>query len=135
MGTGFLTSAWLRKKHELAADPDARARIYDRLPGARALDGRRLFRARPGAVLPVLRRRPDPDVPDHRRLGRPAPGLCPLQILPLYAARLGADAARHYGDVLGRRHDRHPDADALRLLADTAEIRLVRLLRFIRGED
>ena len=33
-------------------------------------------RARSGAVLPVLRGRPDPDVPDHRRLGRPAPGLC-----------------------------------------------------------
>ena len=33
-----------------------------------------------------------------------------LQVLPLHAARLGADAARHHGDVLARRHDRHPDA-------------------------
>ena len=33
-----------------------------------------------------------------------------LQVLPLHAARLGADAARHHGDVLAGRHDRHPDA-------------------------
>jgi NADH-quinone oxidoreductase subunit M len=33
-----------------------------------------------------------------------------LQVLPLHAARLGADAARHHGDVLERRHDRHRTA-------------------------
>jgi NADH-quinone oxidoreductase subunit M len=32
-----------------------------------------VLRARFGAVLYVLRRRADPDVPDHRRLGRCAP--------------------------------------------------------------
>ena len=32
-----------------------------------------------------------------------------LQVLPLHVPRLGADAARHHGDVLGRRHHRHPD--------------------------
>ena len=42
--------------------------------------------------------------------GGAAPRLCELQVLPLHAARLGADAARHHGDVLGRRHDRHHDA-------------------------
>ena len=65
-------------------------------------DGRHLLGARPRALLSVLRRRPDSDVPDHRRVGRSAPGLCQLQILPLHAARLGADAARHHGDVLER---------------------------------
>jgi NADH-quinone oxidoreductase subunit M len=51
---------------------------------------------------------PDPDVPDHRHLGRQAPRLCLVQVLPLHAARLGADAARHHGDVLAGRHHRHP---------------------------
>ncbi len=102
---------------ELDGDPAPRARIHDRVPGARNADGRHLLRARPGAVLSVLRRRPHPDVPDHRRLGRPAPGLCQLQVLPLHAARLGADAARHHGDVLGCRHHRYPDAAAPRLPA------------------
>ena len=55
--------------------------------------------ARSRAVLPLLRGRPDPDVPHHRRLGRQAAHLCELQVLPLHAARLGADAARHHGDV------------------------------------
>ncbi len=42
-----------------------------------------------------------------------------LQVLPLHAARLGADAARHHGDVLAGRHDRHPDAaDAYSFPAD-----------------
>ena len=91
--------------------------IHDRLPGARDADGRHVLRARPRAVLPVLRGRPDPDVPDHRRLGRPAARLCQLQVLPLHAARLGADAARHHGDVLAGRHHRHPDAAASRLPA------------------
>ncbi len=53
----------------------------------------------------------DSDVPDHRRVGRPAPRLCLVQVLPLHAARLGPDAARHHGAVLECRHDRHPDAD------------------------
>ena len=62
------------------------------------------------AVLRVLRRRPDPDVPDHRHLGRQAARLCQLQVLPLHAARLGADAARHHGDVCADRHHRHRHA-------------------------
>ena len=33
-----------------------------------------------------------------------------LQVLSLHASRLGADAARHHGDVLAGRHDRYPDA-------------------------
>ncbi len=52
-------------------DPDPRPRIHDRVPGAGNLDGRHVLRARPRAVLSVLRGRPDPDVPDHRRVGRP----------------------------------------------------------------
>ena len=52
---------------------------------------------------------PDPDVPDHRRLGRAAPGLCQLQVLPLHAGSARSDAAGHDGDVLRGRHDGHSD--------------------------
>ncbi len=120
---------------ELDLDPEPGASLHDRLPGARDADGRHLLRARPGAVLSVLRRRPDPDVPDHRRVGRPAPGLCELQVLPLHARRLGADAARHHGDVLAGGHDRHPDAVASRLPALAADLGLVRVPRLVRGQD
>ena len=102
---------------ELEIDHDARARIHDGVPAAGNADGRHLLGARPRAVLSVLRGRPDPDVPDHRRLGRPAPGLRVVQVLPLHAARLGPDAARHHGAVLECRHHRHPDPDAHRRAA------------------
>ena len=42
-----------------------------------------------------------------------------LQVLPLHAARLGADAARDHGAVLECRHHRHPDPDAHRGAAST----------------
>ena len=48
--------------------------VHGRLPGARDADARRLLRARPRALLHLLRGRPDPDVPDHRHLGRGASG-------------------------------------------------------------
>src|SRR6056297_2502034 len=44
--------------------------IHGRLPGAGDADARRLYRAGSGVVLSVLRGRADPDVPDHRDLGR-----------------------------------------------------------------
>ena len=119
---------------ELARHPGPRPRIHDRVPGAGNADGRHLLGARPRAVLPVLRGRPHPDVPDHRRVGRPAPGLCELQVLPLHARRLGADAARHHGDVLAVRHDRHHRAAAPRLPARDAAVAVDRLLRLVRGE-
>ena len=102
---------------ELARHQGPRPRIHDRVPGAGNADGRHLLGARSRAVLPVLRGRPHPDVPDHRRLGRSAPGLCELQVLPLHARWLGADAARHHGDVLAVRHHRHPGAAAPRVPA------------------
>ena len=119
---------------ELGSDPAPRARIHDRVPRARDADGRHLLRARPGAVLSVLRGRPHSDVPDHRRMGRPAPGLCQLQVLPLHAARLRADAARHHGDVLAGRHDRHPDAAASCFPAHAADLGLPRLPRLVRRQ-
>ena len=114
---------------------DARQGVHDRLPGARDADDRRLLRARPRALLPVLRGRPDPDVPDHRHLGRQAARLRQLQVLPLHAAGLRADAARHDGDVLARRHHRHPHAADPQVPRGHAVVAVARLLRLVRRED
>ena len=63
---------------ELDLDPEAREGIHGRVSDPGNADDRHLLGTRPGAVLLVLRGRPDPDVPDHRRVGRAAPGLCQL---------------------------------------------------------
>ena len=53
-----------------------------------------LPRARPAAVLPVLRGDPVPDVPDHRRVGRRAARLRDREVLPVHDVRLGVPARR-----------------------------------------
>ena len=67
--------------------------------------------------------------------GGAAPGLCQLQVLPLHAARLGADAARHHGDVLGGRHDRYPDAAQPQLPGGDADLAVDCFLRELCGQD
>ena len=78
--------------------------------------------------------RPHPDVPHHRRVGRQAAGLRELQVLPLHAARLGADAARDHGHVLAGRHHRHPDPDDDQVPDRHAVVAVARVLRLVRGE-
>jgi hypothetical protein len=78
---------------------------------------------------------PHSDVHHHRYLGRQAAHLCELQVLPLHAARLGADAARHHGDVLGRRHHRYPSLLAHNFPPIHADLAVAGLLRVLRGED
>jgi hypothetical protein len=65
------------------------------------------------ALLYLLRSWPDPDVFHHRHLGRREPHLCGVQILPLHAARLGADADRDDRDDPRSGDDRYPDAARL----------------------
>src|SRR3546814_5612555 len=96
-------------------------RSHDRLPGPRDPDGGHVLRPRYPGVLRLLRGRADPDVPDHRGVGRSATGLCRLQVLPLYDGRLGADDDRHPGDVLAGRDHRHPDADGVRFRGRRSE--------------
>jgi hypothetical protein len=81
--------------------------IHDRLPGAGDPDDRGVRGARSGAVLPVLRGRADPDVPDHRHLGRQGAHLRGVQVLPLHLPRLGADAGGDDRHVCRCRHHRH----------------------------
>src|SRR6185437_8209743 len=110
------------------------ARIHDGVTDPGNADGRYLRGARPRAVLSVLRGRPDPDVPDHRGVGRAAPGLRLLQVLPLYLPRLGVDAARHHGAVLERRHHRHPDLVAHGRAALAADLGLAGVRRLLCRE-
>src|SRR4029079_6268091 len=58
---------------ELGRHYATREGIYDRLPRARDLNAGRVPLARSRAVLSLLRGRADPDVPHHRRVGRPPP--------------------------------------------------------------
>ena len=118
---------------ELGRRSCPRQGVHDRLPGARDLHGRHVLRARSRAVLCLLRRRADPDVPDHRRMGRPAARLRRLQVLPLHAARLGADAAGDHHHLLAARHHGHSDGHGeaqpavhLAVLAVPGLLRLVR---------
>ena len=119
----------------LAGDPLPRQGVHDLLPRPRDGADRRLRLARRGTVLSFLRGRPHPDVPHHRHLGRQAAHLCVDEILPLYAARLVADAARHHEDVWHRRHNRHPDAATHQVPGVVAILALARLLRLVRGQD
>ena len=90
----------------LAGDPPGQG-IHDRLSRARDDDPWRLSRARPRAVLPLPRGGADPDVPDHRHLGRQGPHLRHVQVLPLHLLRFGPDADRHGRDVRAGGHDLH----------------------------
>ena len=81
---------------------------------------------------------PDPDVPDHRHLGRAAPDLRRLQVLPLHAARLGAVPGRDPGDVPADRHDRDP-RDLDRLATNPIDLPVQKLavardVRLVRGQ-
>ena len=119
---------------ELGVDRTGGARVHARLPRPGNDDGGHVLRARLRGVLHVLRGRADPDVPDHRDLGRAAAGLFGVQVLSLHAHRLGADAAGAAGDVVPGRHDRHrraaEDTDAGR----HAELVVPGLPRVFRGE-
>src|SRR3546814_18014661 len=81
------------------------ARIYGGVPRDRTADDRHLRGARSVPVLHLLRRWPHSDVPDHRRVGRREPRLRGVQVLPLPAARIGADADR---DAVYEQRGRYP---------------------------
>ena len=124
--TAFITvivviASW---EHHRAREP-----VHGRLPDPVRPDGRRVQRAGRPAVLRVLRGHADPDVPDHRHLGRSQPHLCGLQVLPVHADGFAADPGRRDLPVhpvgwqlrdprlaqAAAVHD-GPDADLLRLL-------------------
>ena len=83
-----------RGDRRLGSHHPPRQPVHGRLPDPERPDDRRLRRARRHAVLRLLRSHADPDVPDHRHLGRPEQDLRGLQVLPLHAAGLAAAADR-----------------------------------------
>ena len=97
----------------MGSDHQAGTRIYGGVPADGNADDRRVRGTGFVPVLHLLRSRPDPDVPDHRDLGRRGPHLRQLQILPLHAARFGADADRDAVDGERSRHHEHPGVDGL----------------------
>ena len=87
-----LPDAALRRRQLDARSRPRVRRVHDRLPGAGEPGDRRVLRPGSDRLLPVLRGSADPDVPDHRHLGRQEPGLRGLQVLPLHPAGVRADA-------------------------------------------
>ena len=84
--------------------------VHDLDAGARVRRARHVPRARPAAVLRVLRGDPRPDVPDHRRLGRRATRVRGREVLPVHDGGLGVPArrdpvpVREVRTAAGRRH-------------------------------
>ncbi|KAG0184175.1 hypothetical protein DFQ28_011653 [Apophysomyces sp. BC1034] len=78
----------------MGGDYRTRVAVHGRVPDPVGPDGRRVLGRGRDAVLRVLRGDADPDVPDHRGLGRPEPRVRGVQVLPVHAGRLAADAGR-----------------------------------------
>ena len=120
----------------------AREGVHDLLPDPRGGHDRRLPGARHVPLLHLLGARADPDVPDHRHLGRREPDLRDDQVRPLHAGRLAADARRDPGQrlYLPGRHGhlggriRLRSAARLRLRPDAPVLRLRRLLPRLRDQ-
>src|SRR3546814_11361139 len=70
----------------------ARFAIHGRFPDSVGADGGRVRFAGRHAVLCVFRSHADPHVPDHRGVGRTQPRLCGVQVLPVHADGVLADA-------------------------------------------
>jgi hypothetical protein len=78
----------------LGSDRLAPGPVPGRVPDHGRPDDRRVRGARRAAVLRLLGSDADPDVPHHRRLGRPAARLRDRQVLPVHLPRLGVHAGR-----------------------------------------
>ena len=120
---------------ELGRDPGTRPGIYGRVSRHRIADDRHVRGAGPVPVLHLLRSRPDPDVSDHRHLGRREPDLRELQILPLHAARLRADADRDAVDGAICPHDEHSGPAQHQFPGARADLAVACVLRLVRGQD
>ncbi len=98
----------------LDGDREAAGAVPGVVPDPRRPDDRRVRRARRDAVLRAVGSDADPDVRDHRRVGRPAARVRDGQVLPLHLPRLGADAGGAGLPVPAGRQlrDRRPAGDA-----------------------
>ena len=92
-------------------DRQIRQRLLHSLSSARNGHAGRLRGARLFPVLRVLGSDAAADVFSHRRLGRPAEGICGDQVLSLYALGQRADADCHL-DALFQQRPERPASDA-----------------------
>ena len=116
------------------------AAVHGAHAAARDRDRRLVRRARPAAVLRVLRGAPGPDVPRDRHVGFGPAGVREPEVLPLHDGRVGVPAARDrlplVPDVRAARARqlRHPpDGTALARHHDAA-LAVPGLLRRVRGQ-
>ena len=130
--TAFITplvviAAWT--DHREAADA-----VSGLVPDPRRADDRRVRGARRAAVLRAVGGDADPDVRDHRGLGRAAARVRHGQVLPVHLPRLGADAGGADLPVPAGRQLRHrrPAGDAAH--AARADLRLRRVPAGVRGQ-
>ena len=115
------------RDRRLDRDREAPGAVLRGVPDPRRPDDRRVRRARRAAVLRVLGSDADPDVRDHRRLGRAAARLRDGQVLPVHVPGLGVHAGRADLHVPAGRQlrDRRPAgaaADAARAGADLPRV-------------
>ncbi|MNG08887.1 hypothetical protein D3C84_922760 [compost metagenome] len=89
----------------LGSDPEAHRAVHGRVPDHVRPDQRCFCRAGCDPVLRVLRGHADPDVPDHRCVGRSASRLRFDQVLPVHPAGFAADAGGVHLPVLPGRQD------------------------------
>ena len=102
--------------------------VHGQPAGDADADARGVRGARPVPVLRLLGGDADPDVPDHRCLGRRRPGLCRVQVLPLHLGReCGVPGWRHRALLRGRRDVRHPRPDGARLSVRGRVLAVLRL--------
>ncbi|KAF1858227.1 hypothetical protein Lal_00014726 [Lupinus albus] len=98
-----------RRDLGVGSDPGTRGPVHGFVPAAVGPDDRRVRRAGRPAVLLLLRSHADPDVHHHRRVRRPEPRVCVVQVLPVHVHGLAADADRDHLPVQQiERHLRHP---------------------------
>ena len=123
-----------RRDRRLVEHREAARAVLRRVPRHGRADDRRVCRGRRAPVLRFLGGDADPDVPDHRHLGRHAARVRDHQVLPVHLPRLGADAGRARlavspgRQLRDRRHAAHADRH------DRAGADLPGVLRRIRGE-
>ena len=123
-----------RRDRRLVEHRQAAGAVLRLLPRDGRTHDRRVLRRRCAPFLRILGSDADPDVPDHRDLGRRAPRLRHHQVFPVHLPRLGPDARRAHLAVPRRRKLRDRRHAAVADRHDRAGPHIPRILRRIRSQ-
>ena len=119
----------------LGGDRDARRAVHGGVPDPVRASSTARSRALDGILFYiVLRGDADPDVPHHRRLGRPEPRVRGGQVLPLHAAGLAADAGGAHLPLQRLGHVLDPRVVPRPAVARRADAAVRRLLPVVLGQ-